>query len=784
MLRFKLRETMLSPFPCPEDMDPTLHRLLIRRGIDSAQAARRFLEPDAEQLSDPFLLNDMAASVDSIRSALERAEPICVYGDYDVDGVSASAILADHLRSMGGQVEVYIPSRHREGYGLNEAAVRQIGERTKLLITVDCGVTNLDEVALARSLGMDVIVTDHHRPGDKLPDCPTVDPLLNGYPFPYLCGAGVAFRLVEALSGRAAALEYVDIAALATVADVVSLTGENRVIVRLGLERMNTHPRPAFRALVEVAGLRGRALNTGNIAFQFAPRLNAGGRMGSAMRSHELLLMRTIEEAMPVAEELERENQQRREEEKRILDEAEAMIAEYPFPERRSLVLKGESWNPGIIGLAAGRLAEKYYYPTILLSASDGVLTGSCRSIPGVDIHAALTAVKHHFVRYGGHRQAAGLTMDAGEYEGFCRDIEAWLSANVPADAWIPEKEYDLDVSFDHLTESFVQSLRAIEPTGYGNPAPVFRAQPHVESERAIGANGAHLSLMLSNCGAQRRGVFFGAGHLHGALGDAIDMLYTPKINVFNGRTSVETELKALSDGGAAEAFRTKMSNEAVLQHDFLTDILYNGTIDFYYPDAPEISIEALREQLAANVQGTLIVAADLGQALALVEALGDVPLDTAAGAAHLDARCYNTLWAYPVGRPAGRWRSVVSAGLPAHGALYANAAIHAPSPLWQQAPELDELRQIFMAARPLMRGVERWYTLEQLLALLKRDTGFDTVKCLMGLFILNEAELIAFDPRRACGVQQGAPVLQPGSKKKGDPTDTKLYRGLMALKG
>ncbi len=277
MIRYRLRTAERKPFARPDWLDKTLYALLVQRGIDSEEAARRYLNPGRDDLYDPMLLNDMDRAVSRIRSALRNHESICVYGDYDVDGVSASAILSSYLRSQGGDVQVYIPSRHREGYGLNEPAVREIAAGCDLMVTVDCGITSVALVALAKDLGLDVIVTDHHQMGETLPDCPVINPLLNDYPFPYLCGAGVAFKLVDALGGRDAAMEYVDIAALATVADVVTLQDENRAIVRMRLDRINTDPRPGLRALIESASLQGKRISAGYIGFQLSPRLNAGG---------------------------------------------------------------------------------------------------------------------------------------------------------------------------------------------------------------------------------------------------------------------------------------------------------------------------------------------------------------------------------------------------------------------------------------------------------------------------------------------------------------------------
>ena len=389
MLRYERRLEAPTRFPRPEGMSPALHALLCARGVASAEDARAFLNPGPESLHDPFLLSDMARATARIRAALDAGETICVYGDYDVDGVSASAILCGYLKDRGADARVYLPSRHSEGYGLNEGAVRQIAGWAGLMVTVDCGVTSVELVALSKSLGLDVIVTDHHQPAEALPDCPVVNPLLAGYPFPHLCGAGVAWKLVQALSGDMA-MDRVDIAALATVADVVPLTGENRIIVRLGLDAINARPRPGIAALIDAAGLSDKPVTSTSVAFQLAPRLNAGGRLGSAMRSLALVTETDPERAASQAMALEAENTRRRQVEAEILAEAEEMLKGFDFAAHRALILRGKGWNTGVIGLAASRLVEAYHYPVVLLSDDGEKLTGSCRSIEGVDIHAEI----------------------------------------------------------------------------------------------------------------------------------------------------------------------------------------------------------------------------------------------------------------------------------------------------------------------------------------------------------------------------------------------------------
>ena len=365
MLVYRRREAERAFFERPADMPRLLHAILVQRGIASAAEARAFLSPGEELLNDPLLLSDMGRAVERVRAALKAGRRICVYGDYDVDGVTAAAILYLHLNSLGADVRAYLPDRHREGYGLNEEAVRALAKDTDLLITVDCGVNAVDMAALAKELGMDIVITDHHRPGADLPDCPLVDPLLNGYPCPHLSGAGVAFKLVEALSGRAAAMEYVDLAALSTVADVVPLLGENRFIVRAGLQRMNEAPRPGLAALKRAAGLEEKTLTAGHLGFQLGPRLNAGGRLGSARRGLELLLTSDPSRAETLAMELDAENSERRKVELAILSEAEAMLEGFDFPAHRAIVLAREGWNTGVLGLAASRLLEAYHLSLI-----------------------------------------------------------------------------------------------------------------------------------------------------------------------------------------------------------------------------------------------------------------------------------------------------------------------------------------------------------------------------------------------------------------------------------
>ena len=749
MLRYRLREINRTYFPRPEGMSATLHALLIQRGIASAEDAERFLNPLPEYLHDPMLLNAMDRVVPRIRTAMEAGENVCVYGDYDVDGVSASAILAAYLRSCGVPTEVYLPSRHTEGYGLNEEAIRGIAERNTLMITVDCGVTSVELIALAKSLGLDCIVTDHHRPAEILPDCPVVNPLLNGYPFPSLCGAGVAFKLVQALGGLEAAMEYVDIAALATVADVVPLTDENRVIVKWGLERINTNPRPGIQALIDGAGLADKKIGAGNIAFQLAPRLNAGGRLGSARRSHNLLLSPTLDEARGPAAELEQENADRKQIEQEILAAAEKQLEGFDFPAHRALVVAGEGWNAGVIGLAASRLVEKYHYPSIVLSDNDGVLTGSCRSIVGVDIHAALTAVQQHLIRFGGHKQAAGLTLARENLEAFRAELDAWLSENVSPMCYIPDQEYDMAVHFDELTTSFVNELEALQPTGFGNPAPVLRSTAFIVTSRAVGAEGAHLSVQLSENGTHKKGIFFRGGPLEDRLPDTVDVLFTPKLNTFMGRTDVQLELKAVNSGDVLAEISAKVEEEDVLQHEFLTNLFYNKRINFFNEDAGKVSPDEVKNLLAESPQGTLILAADMAEAGRLADAFAPTPFDLFVGELPEDGRRFNALCVYPPDGDFGGYRKIILAGVPGISKVPDGAKVmrlNVKTKWLKDLPDVDGMREVYKALLRLSKRPVKYDRFINLTHLLACDTGIAQIGCAASVLALHDMKLVELD--------------------------------------
>lgn len=535
-----------------------LLELLLDREIDTPEKIERYLHPKREDLLDPMLMQDMDKAVNVIRDAIEKHEEITVFGDYDVDGVTATAILLTYLRKQGAQVGFYIPDRHGEGYGLNIAAIEQIATHSKLLITVDCGITCAAEVARAKELGMRVIVTDHHQIGPQIPECEAVlNPLLGHYPFRRLCGAGVAFKLVQAMGGTEAIESLWELAALATIADIVPLMDENRVIVYYGLAAMAATQRPGLIALMESAGVDMQKVSSSDVAFRMAPRINAGGRLALASRGVQLLTTRRMDTAREIAEELNQDNIRRRELEIEIFQQADEMTRQQiDFMNERAIVVCGEGWNPGVIGLAASRLVEKYKWPTILLSRDGDICVGSARSIPGVNIHEAMSTCRDLFIRFGGHAQAAGLTIEAKNVPEFKRRLSEAIREQAAPEAFIPTEEYDLELELSEMTEAFVDAFSAMQPTGFGNPAPVFCVRGvHTTDVRTIGKDGAHLRMRLAQGSDMRSAIGFRMGDRAANLPEVIEAIITLSINVWQDKRSVQCELRQMQAYMPGKAF-------------------------------------------------------------------------------------------------------------------------------------------------------------------------------------------------------------------------------------
>lgn len=523
--------------------------MLRLRGITSEEESRRFLSPSLGDLHDPFLLPGMTETVRLLREAAARRDPILIWGDYDADGICAASILLETLKEEGANVNFYLPSRHSDGYGLNPEGIRKAAEKGfRLLITVDCGISSREETALARSLGMTVIVTDHHALPPELPEADAVmNPLLGGYPCPFLCGAGVALKICQALQGPEGLRKRLDLAAIATVADVVPLLGENRVIVREGLDCIARTQRPGLQALLKSAGIEA-PVTTDHLGFRIGPRLNAAGRLEDARPAARLLMTRDPVLAESLASHLEELNSRRQAMEREITGQALQQVREQPdFGTARSLVVSGD-WNPGLIGLTAGKLCEKFYLPAVALSLQGDTAVGSCRSIPGVHIFGMLQRCGDLLTRFGGHAQAAGLTLPAGNIAAFRERLSRVISESCPPEVFRREMAYDLEVPFRSWDEESLGLLEQLEPTGEGNPAPVFLLSGvSVQTMRRVGRDLSHLQVtLLDRDNTPVRGIAFSQGEEADRPRDGADLLYRPYLNEFRGRRSVEARIFAL----------------------------------------------------------------------------------------------------------------------------------------------------------------------------------------------------------------------------------------------
>jgi single-stranded-DNA-specific exonuclease len=530
---------------------------LVRRGFRTVAEAGAFLE--ASERHDPFEFGSMAEIKATVERAIGAGRTITVHGDYDCDGVSATAILVRTLRSLGAQCDWYIPDRLGDGYGLTTEGVERLAARgTELLIAADCGITCVREVAAARAAGMEVIVTDHHEPGDALPECPVLHPRLSGYPFGELCAAGVAYKLASALAGAEEAGRDLDLVALATVADLVPLRGENRALVRAGLAALRRGERAGLRALCAAASVAPERLDEGDLAFRLGPRINAAGRLYRADAAVELLLTTDDARATAIATELNRANGERRTAERAVVEGAEA--ARRALPEHLAtapaLVLAGTDWHPGVVGIAASRLAERHCVPTILIGVDgEGRGRGSGRSIPGFDLLAGLEACDQHLSRYGGHRAAAGLEIDAGRIDAFREAFAAHAATVVEPDQLVRTESIDAVVGGESLGHDVAEHLERLAPFGMGNPGVrLLVPSVRVRDVRPMGDGDKHARFLLESGARTALGVAFGVnGKLAEAkLTDPVDVSVKLELNEWNGAVEPRVVLGELYRGGEA----------------------------------------------------------------------------------------------------------------------------------------------------------------------------------------------------------------------------------------
>jgi len=543
-------------------ISPVVAKLLCQRGLSDPELAERFLNPSLDHLHDPMLLADMGVAVERILGAIARKEKIAIHGDYDVDGVTSTVILRRALELLGGNVIHFIPERLKDGYGLQPVAIERLhADGVALVISVDCGIRGAEAGRRARELGVDLIITDHHEPDTELPPAlAVINPKRHDctYPDKYLAGVGVALKLVQALCRRAGRDKlmpgFIKVAAIGTLADVVPLVGENRVIAKLGLELLTKGPhKVGLRALIDVCGLTGKTIDSYHIGFMLAPRVNAAGRMSTPDIAARLFLAddeAMVEEVRQLALQLDGENVKRQEEEAEILAQAKKIVTTDPEVGARSiLVVAGEGWHRGVIGIVASKLQDAFHRPAIVLSVEDGIAHGSCRSFSRFDMLGALERCAHLMTRFGGHKQAAGLTMDASRIRELRLAVNDVADETLGPEDLMPRLRIDGGLAFREITGGVAAGVMSLAPFGAGNPRPVFAARgvEIIDGPRKL--KERHLKMSLKQEGRIFRAVAWRAAERHDFLNEhkaALDVAFSLEQNQYNGNTYVELTLADL----------------------------------------------------------------------------------------------------------------------------------------------------------------------------------------------------------------------------------------------
>ncbi len=538
---------------------PLLAQLLVQRDIDSFEKAKLFFRPELDQLHDPFLMKDMHLAVDRIEKAFERKENILVYGDYDVDGTTAVSLMYSFIRSYYDNVATYIPDRYKEGYGISFEGIDFASDNDiDLIIALDCGIKAVDKVSYARERGIDFIICDHHRPGKKLPKAAAVlDPKRSDCDYPYkeLCGCGIGFKLIQALSQKmnipgTQLQNYLDLVASAIAADIVPVTGENRILAFYGLRVINQSPRPGIKALI--AQMKKESLNITDVVFTIAPRINAAGRMRHGQFAVDLLTEEDPERASEIAAQIDLHNAERKVLDRSIAEEALAQIADNRETQNFTTVVYDEKWHKGVIGIVASRLIEKFYRPTLVFTKSGSKMAGSARSVKGFDVYEALDQCRDLIDQFGGHKYAAGLTLDPNNYPAFKKRFEEVVRNSIPKEALIPGISVDCRVELSDLTPKFYRVLEQFGPFGPGNMKPVFAANGLRDNGfgKKVGQEGEHLKLNLI-CGndfSTFDAIGFNLGEKYPLIhsGKPFSAVFTLEPNTWNGMTRLQLNIKDL----------------------------------------------------------------------------------------------------------------------------------------------------------------------------------------------------------------------------------------------
>ena len=529
-------------------------RMLVIRGIRTAEQARAYIRPSLEEINDPFLMRDMDKAVARLEKALQDGERILVYGDYDVDGTTAVALMYTFVKSLTDNVDFYIPDRYTEGYGISFKGI-DYAQSTgcTLIIALDCGIKAVDKVEYATKRNIDFIICDHHTPGDEIPKAVAVLNMKRAdcnYPYKDLSGCGVGFKFLQAYSQTHSIPikwhEVLPLVVMAIASDVVSVTGENRILAFYGLKEINNNPAPGIAALIEVAGIDPKHVTITDSGFKLGPRINACGRLYSGRDAVELLITDDVEFAKQRAQDINSYNAERQTYDRTTAEEALAMLAQDPDNEKKhTTVVYSPNWHKGVVGIAASRLTETYYRPTIVLTAGDdGTISGSARSVAGFDVYSAIDSCRDLLTNYGGHQFAAGLSMLESSLPEFKRRFEEYVAAHITEEQQHPVKEVEAEISFEDITDQFFKVLRCLEPFGPGNERPIFVTRNVINNRytKRVGKTGEHLKLDVTDRTAAITGIAFGKGDLalHLQNGNAVDVCYELEENIYNGVRSIQ----------------------------------------------------------------------------------------------------------------------------------------------------------------------------------------------------------------------------------------------------
>lgn len=541
-------------------ISPVICLLLVQRGIASAEEAKKFFRPGMSDLHDPFLMPDMDKAVKRLNNALGHKEKILVYGDYDVDGTTAVALVYKFLRPYSSTIDFYIPDRYEEGYGISYKGIDYASENgVSLIISLDCGIKAVEKIEYAKTKGIDFIICDHHMPDDILPDAVAVldaKRVDSIYPYEHLSGCGVGFKFMQAFAKSnnfpyADLEKLLDLAAVSIASDIVPITGENRILAHFGLKQLNSNPSLGLKGIIDICGLTGKEITISDIVFKIGPRINASGRMMNGKEAVELLLAKDSEVAREKSENINQYNEDRRELDKKITDEANAIIDAFTdIEDRKAIVVFDPNWHKGVIGIVASRLTEKYYRPAVVLTQSTGLVTGSARSITGFDIYKAIESCRDLLENFGGHTYAAGLSMKAENLEAFTRRFEELAANEIIPEQMIPQIDVDAVLDFREINTKFLADLKKMSPFGPDNQKPVFctRNVKDYGTSKLVGKDLEHIKLELidGNSGNPVHGIAFGM-HEHNAHiknMHPFSICYTVEENTYNGNTSIQLMVK------------------------------------------------------------------------------------------------------------------------------------------------------------------------------------------------------------------------------------------------